>query len=160
MARPTKFRPEFVVQAEKLSELGATDMEMADFFGVDVRTLYRWKHDYEAFCQAVTCGKDVADERVERSFYNRCVGYSFDAVKIFMPANAQAPVHAPYVEHVPPDPGAAFNWLKNRRPDKWRDKKDVEHSGELGIREVRRTVVDPEHPHGEGVPPATGAGTR
>lgn len=160
MARPSKFKPEFVGQAKKLSELGATDIEMADFFEVDVRTLYRWKHDHEEFCQAVTCGKDVADERVERSFYNRCVGYSFDAIKIFMPANAAAPVHAPYVEHVPPDTGAAFNWLKNRRPDRWRDKKDVEHSGELGIREVRRSVIDPQHPDSAGVSAADRASAR
>jgi len=46
------------------------------------------------------------DSRVERSLYERANGYSYDAVKIFMPAGAQKPVYAPYVEHVPPDVGA------------------------------------------------------
>ena len=45
-------------------------------------------------------------ERVERSLYERANGHSYDAVKIFMP------VH--YTEHLPPDVGAAFIWLKNR----------------------------------------------
>lgn len=131
--RPTKFKKEFVEQAKKLAHLGATDIELADFFEIDVRTLYRWKHTNEEFCQAVTCGKDQADERVERSLYNRAVGYSYDAVKIFMPAGAEAPVYAPFTEHVPPDTGAAFNWLKNRRSDRWRDKteQDVNIKGDL-----------------------------
>jgi hypothetical protein len=127
--RPSDYEPEFAEQAKKLCRLGATDMELADFFDVDVRTIYRWKHAHEEFCHAVTCGKEAADARVERALYNRAVGYSHPAVKIFMPAGAAKPVYADYTEHVPPDPGAAFNWLKNRKPDVWRDKQEVEHSG-------------------------------
>ena len=41
--------------------------------------------------------------RVERSLYERAVGYNYEAVKIFMPANAKKPVYAPYVEHISPD---------------------------------------------------------
>jgi len=124
--RPTDFKPEFIEQAEALCRLGATDMELADFFKVDVRTIYRWKNSHEDFCQAVTCGKDACDDRVERSLYNRAVGYDHEAVKIFMPSGAEKPVYAPYTEHIPPDPGAALNWLKNRRGDVWRDKQSVE----------------------------------
>jgi hypothetical protein len=53
---------------------------------------------------------------VERSLYQRAVGYSHDAVKVFMPAGAKKPVYAPYVEHVPRDVTACLFWLKNRRP--------------------------------------------
>lgn len=131
--RPPAYKPAFAEQAQKLCRLGATDLELADFFEVDVRTIYRWKHAHEAFCQAVTCGKEAADDRVERALYNRAVGYTHPAVKIFMPAGAEKPVYAPYDEHVPPDPGAAFNWLKNRKPADWRDKQEVEHTGGLTL---------------------------
>ena len=50
-----------------------------------------------------------------------------------MPAGAEKPVYAPFVEHAPPDPGAAFNWLKNRKPADWRDKQEVEHSGNVTV---------------------------
>ena len=132
--RPTDYSDAYPEQARKLCQLGATDMELADFFEVDVRTIYRWKHVHEAFCQAVTCGKEAADVRVERALYNRAVGYSHPAVKIFMPAGAEKPVYADYTEHVPPDSGAAFNWLKNRKPAEWRDKQEVEHSGGVTVR--------------------------
>jgi hypothetical protein len=45
---------------------------------------------------------------MERSLYQRGLGYSYDAVKIFMPAGSKKPVYAPYVEHVPPDTTAAI----------------------------------------------------
>jgi hypothetical protein len=46
---------------------------------------------------------------------------------IFMPAGSKQPVVVHYIEHCPPDVGAAFIWLKNRDPDRWRDVQNVEH---------------------------------
>lgn len=125
VGRPPKYEKGFDAQAEKLCRLGATDMETADFFGVTTRTLYRWKLDHPTFCQALKAGKDALDERVVSSLYHRAVGYTHDAVKIFMPAGARAPVYAGYREHVPPDTTAAIFWLKNRQSAEWRDKQEV-----------------------------------
>lgn len=129
--RPTSYRDEFAKQAERLCELGATDIELADFFEVDVRTIYRWKHENDEFCQAVKVGKDVCDDRVERSLYQRAVGYTFESEKVFQ-FQGQI-VRADTREHIPPDAGAAMNWLKNRRGEQWRDKQDVEHTGHVGL---------------------------
>lgn len=69
-------------------------------------------------------GKEIADDRVERSLYNRAVGYDYDAVKIITVAQGQnmgsEVVKVPYVEHVPPDVKAAIRWLEARRPKVWR----------------------------------------
>jgi hypothetical protein len=62
-----------------------------------------------------------------RSLYTRAVGYNYEAVKIFMPANRAKPVYAKYIEHVPPDVTAAIFWLKNRDPQHWRDSQQLEH---------------------------------
>lgn len=124
--RPPEYDPSFNEQAAKLCKLGATDFELADFFGVTTRTIYRWKNTHEGFCQAVIAGKDSADERVVRALFNRAVGYSYESEKIFNDKGNV--VRASCVEHVPPDSGAAFNWLKNRRPDEWRDKKEVDNN--------------------------------
>lgn len=129
--RPTNYKPEFAAQAKWLCEQGATDLELAEFFGVDVRSVYRWKHEHEEFCQALIVGKEALDIRVERSLYQRAVGYSFNSEKIFHYQGAIT--RADTIEHVPPDPGAAMLWLKNRQGDRWRDKTEVQHSatGEL-----------------------------
>ena len=132
VGRPSSYRDEFARQGKMLCEMGATDQEIADFFEVDVRTVYRWKHDHEEFCQALKVGKDAADNRVERSLYQRAIGYEQDEVKIFMPASASEPVYAPFRAKVAPDVTAAIFWLKNRKKGEWRDVKASEVSGPDG----------------------------
>lgn len=130
--RPSDYKDAYAKQAQKLCELGATDQEMAEFFGVDVRTIYRWKHEHPKFCQSLKNGKETADERVERSLYQRAIGYEQEEVKIFMPANAESPVYAPFTAKIAPDTTAAIFWLKNRRSQEWRDKQDHTHAGPDG----------------------------
>jgi hypothetical protein len=64
---------------------------------------------------------------MERSLYQKGIGYNYDAVKIFMPAGAKKPIYAPYVEHVPPSDVAMIFWLKNRDPANWRDAWQIEN---------------------------------
>lgn len=130
MARPTKFKQEFIAQAEKLCKLGATDMELADFFEVDVRTLQRWKSESEEFCHSIKVAKEVADDRVERSLFARANGYEHDEVDIRVVANAI--VQTPTRKYYPPDTTAAIFWLKNRKPKEWRETKAVELTGANG----------------------------
>lgn len=129
--RPTAYKPEFAEQARKLCEFGATDIELADFFKVNVATIYRWRNSHPEFCEAVKVGKDACDDRVERSLYQRAVGYTFESEKVFQ-FQGQI-VRAETREHVPPDAPAALNWLKNRRGEVWRDKQDIEHHGTVGF---------------------------
>lgn len=118
--RPSLYKPEFAIQAEKLCKLAATDIEIADFFEVDVRTIYRWKAEHDEFCQALKTGKDIADERVERSLFARANGYEHEEVDIRV-VNGEI-VQTPIRKYYPPDTTAAIFWLKNRRKETWRDK--------------------------------------
>lgn len=142
--RPSSYRPEFVEQTRKLCELGATDPQLAEFFDVAISTISKWKTEYPEFSEAIKTGKGPADDRVERSLYQRAMGYSHDSVKIFMPAGAQEPVYAPFVEHIPPDTTACIFWLKNRRRLEWRDKQEHELSGEIKYTKLVREIVDPK----------------
>lgn len=131
--RPSSYKPEYVEQATKLCALGATDVDLADFFGVSITTIGNWKTSHEEFLAALKGGKEPADERVERSLYQRANGYTHDAVKIFPPKGegTQALI-VPYREHVPPDTTACIFWLKNRKPAEWRDRMINEHTGKDG----------------------------
>lgn len=122
-----------VERAFAAAQRGATDQEIAETLGVSERTFYSWCHEHPEFLQATKVGKEAADQRVERSLYRRALGYSHESVKIFMPAGAKYPVYAPFTEHYPPDTQAASLWLRNRQPEKWRDKTEVEHSGTVGL---------------------------
>jgi len=120
VGRPSSYKTEFAEQARKLCELGATDIEIADFFEVSDRTVYRWQLKYPEFCQALKAGKEAADDRVERSLYHKATGYTFESEKIFQFQGEI--VRAQTREHVPPDTVSMIFWLKNRRPELWRDK--------------------------------------
>jgi hypothetical protein len=133
--RPTKFLPEYAKQAYHLALLGATDADLARAFAVQLSTVALWKRRHPDFSDALKRGKDEADSNVAKSLYRRALGYSHPAVKIITVArgaNQGSEVEeVPYMERYPPDTVAAIFWLKNRRPDLWRDKRDVEHSGEI-----------------------------
>lgn len=118
--RPAQFKPEYCEQAEKLCKLGATDKEIADFFGVSETSINNWKLRYSEFVESLKRGKMIADANVVDKLFNRAMGYSHESEKIFN--NEGMITRAPFIEHYPPDVTACIFWLKNRQPKKWRDK--------------------------------------
>lgn len=146
MGRPTKFKPEYIEQARKLAQLGATDREAADFFGVTESTLYLWKHTHPEFSEALKVGKAAADDRVEQSLYRRAVGYTQDDTHF---SSYEGVVTAtPYVKHHAPDTTAAIFWLKNRRPAEWREVSRQEHAG--SVETIHKIELVPVRPSGDG----------
>jgi hypothetical protein len=122
--RPTSYRAEYDDQAYRLALLGCTDVEMAAFFGVSEPTLISWRSKFPKFLKSTSRGKIKADADVSKSLLERALGYSHIATKFFN-NNGQI-ISEDYVEHYPPDTAAASLWLRNRQPEKWRDKPAVE----------------------------------
>lgn len=161
--RPSPYKKEFAKQAEKLCILGATENDLANFFEVVGSTIRKWAIEHPEFSAALKDGRGVADNRVERSLYHRAVGYSHEAVKIFLPRGSGEPIYAPYVEHVPPDTTACIFWLKNRRKDLWRDVHKHEHgaAGEFDKMtddELRKDIAAVARRIAEGSPDEGGTG--
>ncbi|WP_370601183.1 transposase [Pseudomonas nitroreducens] len=127
MARPSKYRPEFVEQACKLCKLGLTDKEIAKFFEVSEQTLNTWKQQYPEFLESLKGGKTLADAEVASKLFHRATGYEHPDTDIRV-VNGVI-VETPLIKHYPPDTTAAIFWLKNRRPDLWRDKVEPEDKG-------------------------------
>lgn len=124
LGRPTKFEQAYVAQAEKLCRLGATDVQLADFFEVHVDTIYEWKKQHPDFLEATKAGKAQADQMVEQALFQRAIGYSHKETKLF--CHEGAIVAEDIVKHHPPETTACIFWLKNRKPDQWRDKQVTE----------------------------------
>lgn len=128
VGRPTLFREKYIEQAYKLTLLGATDAEMADFFGVVESTINLWKLEIPEFSESIKKGKIKADAEVAESLYHRAKGCSHPEDKVFL--HEGKPVIVPGVKYYPPDTGAAMAWLKNRRPKDFRDTHDFTSGGE------------------------------
>lgn len=127
--RPTKYTPENLKMVQMLAKLGATNLEMAEALNVSLSTLKLWMVQHEEFSAAVKIGKESADDRVAESLYQRAMGYSHPEVDIRVIDGAI--VETPVIKHYAPDTTAAIFWLKNRRPQEWRDKQEIEHTGEV-----------------------------
>lgn len=121
--RPTSYKQEYAEQAKKLSRLGATDKEMADFFEVAESTFHKWKLDYSEFSESLKEGKLLADAEVSSKLFHRATGYEHEDIDIRVVAGEI--VQTKLIKHYPPDTTACIFWLKNRQPDKWRDKTEV-----------------------------------
>ena len=133
MARPTKFKEEYCELAKNYCLLGATDKDLAKFFEVEEKTINNWKEDHPEFLQSLRAGKDEADGKVARSLYERACG-----IEKFETAIVKGePVTT--LKYYPPDPTSIIFFLKNRRPNDWRDKKEVRHEGH-----IETTNVTPE----------------
>jgi hypothetical protein len=123
--RGSVFKPAYVEQAKKACKAGFTDIELAQLFGVSEMTINNWKLRYPEFALALQSAKDVADERMERSFYQRGIGYSYESEKVVTDSTGFERVTRE-AQHIPGDVTAQWRWLLNRRPDRWREVHEVE----------------------------------
>jgi hypothetical protein len=127
IGRPTAYSADIAEQCYRLALLGADRDQMADILLVSIGTFKEWLEAHDDLFAAVTRGRAAADAHIAQALYHRARGYSHPAVKIFLNKQGE-PVIVPYTEHYPPDTMAAIFWLKNRRPDLWRDKQDIDMS--------------------------------
>ena len=124
--RPSLYKPEYAELARKFCCLGATDAELARFFEVNVDTVHEWKKVHPGFSDAIKAGKEQADAEVATKLFHRAMGYEHpedDIRTVAQGGNGGSEiVVTPTIKRYPPDTAAAIFWLKNRRPDLWRDK--------------------------------------
>jgi len=127
--RPSAFKQEYIELAYNYCLLGSTDSQLAEFFNVAESTLNLWKKKFPEFADSLKRGKTVADAKVAGSLFSRATGYSCPEAKVNV-VDGEV-VITDVVKHYPPDATSIIFWLKNRQPDKWRDKQEVENTFEV-----------------------------
>jgi len=136
MARPSKYNPDILPFVAQWAREGAIDDEIADKLGIHVSTIYDWKKRYPEFTEALKQNKNYADAKVEAALFKRATGYDIEVVTQEVGESAK---QGPYkkatktTKHFAPDVTAQIFWLKNRRPDRWRDKPEDIGAGEQPI---------------------------
>lgn len=119
--------PEGLTLLEGWARDGLTDEQIAHNAGITATTLYDWKNRFPEISEALKRGKEVVDIQVENALLKRALGYKYDEVtreKVKDPVTGFSclSITKKVTKEVAPDVTAQIFWLKNRRPDKWRDK--------------------------------------
>lgn len=148
MARPSKYYTHVAPRLEEVKDWcrnGATDEEVAKRLGINIDTLYSYKKKFSEFSESIKKGKEIFDSEVENALYERCIGGKVTLKRPFKVKRTifengkkvenEEVVYADYEEYVIPDTTAQIFWLKNRRPDKWREKPSEKFDGEGAGRE-------------------------
>lgn len=89
---------EKLILLEGWAREGLTDEQICKNMGICVKTLYNWKKTSLQILQALKKGKEIVDFEVENAL-----------LKSALEGNTTAQIF----------------WLKNRKPDKWREKQEV-----------------------------------
>lgn len=127
---------EGLLQLETWVRNGLTDEQIAANIGISRSTLNEWKNRFSDISDTLKRGKEIVDIQVENALLKRALGYTYKETTREAQFNPQTEQYEMVVtkevtKEVVPDTTAQIFWLKNRKPEEWRDKKDVEHSGSV-----------------------------
>jgi hypothetical protein len=131
--RPQKleFDDQLLTIIENLGKDGKTDAQIAQILGIGLSTLKRYKDKIPEFRAALDAGKSFADALVEQALFAKALGYHGKETKIVV-VDKSVEKHT-FIKWHPPDVQAISFWLRNRNPEKWKDKSEIEHSGETKL---------------------------
>ncbi len=127
---------EGLLKLESFARLGLTDTEIASRMGIGVSTLNNYKKQYIKINEALKNGREYVDTKIENALIKRAIGYEYTEQVMERVLNKETGEYEFVLtkemkKEVKPDISAQVFWLKNRRPDIWKDKQDlsVESSG-------------------------------
>ena len=134
--------PEGLTLIEGWARDGLTEDQIAHNMGIVRSTLSEWKIKFKDISDALKKGKEVVDREVENALLKKAMGYTVDLVKTFKVKRTiyengkkveEYEELVPGVDqvHVPADTTAQIFWLKNRKPEDWRDKREAKVEAEL-----------------------------
>lgn len=112
--------PEGLIKLEGWARDGLTDDQIAKNIGINRDTLYRWKKAHSDISDALKKGKEVIDRQVENALLKRALGYTYEEVTFEGDVEVKR-----VIKQVVPDTTAQIFWLKNRKPEDWRDKREI-----------------------------------
>ena len=134
--------PDGLLRLEGWARDGLVEEEIASCMGISRSTLNEWKKKYSDISDTLKKSKDVADRKVENALYERAVGGIHEVKKTFKLKETYYDEHGRKCEkehletvmdevYIPGDTTAQIFWLKNRKPEMWKDKQIV--AAEVGV---------------------------
>ena len=112
--------PEGLLKIEGWARDGLIDEQIAENIGIRAGTLYDWKNRFSDISEALKKGKEVVDRQVENALLKRALGYTYAEITYEAGVETKR-----VIKEAVPDTTAQIFWLKNRKPEIWRDKREI-----------------------------------
>ena len=130
--------PEGLLKIQGWARDGLSDKQIAHNIGITQTTLYEWQKRFPELSEALKKGKEVVDREVENALLKRALGYEYDEVTQEPVTDKDTGITEMRVtkrvtKQIVPDVTAQIFWLKNRKPNEFRDKRDVDLSGHVEL---------------------------
>lgn len=131
------------MKLEDWARQGLTDEQIAENMGISRVTLYNWCNKHINIFNTLKKGKEIVDIQVENALLKRALGYTTTETKV-KKEFGEITEEITITKEIPPDPTSAIFWLKNRRPEQWREKREVEQSIKQNteIDEFSKTIIE------------------
>jgi len=126
-----------LIKLEGWARDGLTNEQIAHNMGITSETLRVWSNEYSVISVALKRGKEVVDIEVENALLKRAMGYEYEEKEMTVNKQKESTIVKKTIKQVAPDVTAQIFWLKNRKRKEWRDKQDLEHTGNIGV-----TIID------------------
>ena len=110
-----------LAEVEEWARLGLNDDQIAKNLGIGCTALYDYKNKYPEFAEAIKRGKDVAIYEVENALYKTACGFYYEEEELTK--SGQVVTLKKYAK---PNTTAQIFFLKNKKPEEWRDKREVQ----------------------------------
>lgn len=112
---------------------------MSSALGIDRKTFYRWISTYSELREVVTKSRELATDQVENAMFKEATGYYVEE-EVPNPKGGVVTVK----RYMRPNVTAQIFWTKNRRPEEWADRRQVDHK--LDVRGWVQEVVESSGP--------------
>ena len=127
--------PDGLKRIEGWARDGLNDEQIAFKMGVSKTTFYKWKREYAQFSDALKKGKAPVDCDVENALLKSALGFTVTVkrpIKLKKRGNlkGKGAIEEERIEivdeeiYIKPDVTAQIFWLKNRKPEQWREKRE------------------------------------
>jgi len=128
MPRRTKYSKKMLRLAEELARKGNNNREIAQKLGIHEDTFYTWLKKYSEFSETIKKAREeYAIPEIEGALFKKATGYWIEETKIRPDGKIET-----IKKYIPPDTTAIIFFLKNRAPERWRDRTEINASGKVG----------------------------
>jgi hypothetical protein len=126
---------EGLARINEWAQLGLIGKQIAKNMGVGYGTLMEWQAKFPQIAEAIKSGRVVKDFEVENALLQRAMGYQYEEDVLEPNEKGELVVVKKVIKSQAPDVTAQIFWLKNRQPERWRDKIEIknEHEGKIII---------------------------